>query len=55
MSRRRPRGAALRWRALLLDRPIDLSPGIDKQTLTRTISGHMLGQAELSLIHERQP
>jgi phosphatidylethanolamine-binding protein (PEBP) family uncharacterized protein len=42
-----------RFRLCALDRPLDLPPGADQETVTEAISGHVLEQAELSVIHER--
>lgn len=43
----------LRFRLYALDRPLDLGPGADKASFERAIRGHVLGQAELMVRHER--
>jgi phosphatidylethanolamine-binding protein (PEBP) family uncharacterized protein len=47
------RRVRFRFRLCALDRPLDLPPGADQETVTKAISGHVLEQAELSVIHER--
>ena len=44
-----------RFRLRALDEPLGLPPGADKEAVEKAISGHVLEQAELNVIHERQP
>jgi Raf kinase inhibitor-like YbhB/YbcL family protein len=49
-------GRTMRFRLRLcaLDRPLDLAPGADEGTVARAMAGHVIDQAELAVIHERQ-
>jgi Raf kinase inhibitor-like YbhB/YbcL family protein len=48
------RTVRFRLRLCALDEPLDLPPGADEGTIARAMSGHVLDQAELTVIHERQ-
>lgn len=50
-------GRTMRFRLRLcaLDQPLDLPPGADEDAVSRAMAGHVLEQAELTVIHERQP
>jgi Raf kinase inhibitor-like YbhB/YbcL family protein len=43
-----------RFRLCALDQPLDLSPGSDEKAAARAMSGHVLEQAELGVVHERK-
>lgn len=49
-------GRTMRFRLRLcaLDRPLDLAPGADEGTVARAMAGHVIDQAELAVIHERE-
>jgi Raf kinase inhibitor-like YbhB/YbcL family protein len=48
------RRVRFRFRLCALDEPLDLPPGADKAALTKAISGHVLAEADLNVVHERQ-
>lgn len=43
-----------RFRLCALDQPVDLAAGSDEGTITLAMSGHILGEAELTVMHRRQ-
>jgi Raf kinase inhibitor-like YbhB/YbcL family protein len=49
-------GKTIRYRFTLraLDRRLDLPPGESKQTVARKMSGHVLDEAQLLVVHERK-
>jgi Raf kinase inhibitor-like YbhB/YbcL family protein len=49
-------GRTMRFRLRLcaLDQPLDLPPGADQHAVAKAMSGHVLEQAELGVIHQRQ-
>jgi Raf kinase inhibitor-like YbhB/YbcL family protein len=49
------RAVRFRFRLCALDRPLDLPPGIDEQAVNKAMTGHLLEQAELTVIHQRNP
>lgn len=44
-----------RFRLLAVDRELGLEPGEDKQGVSAALAGHVLGEAALTVVHERQP
>ena len=44
-----------RFRLFALDRPLELSPGLDKEAFLAAASGHVLEQADLIVTYERGP
>jgi Raf kinase inhibitor-like YbhB/YbcL family protein len=44
-----------RIRLFALDRPLELSPGLDKEAFLAAASGHVLEQADLIATYERRP
>jgi hypothetical protein len=49
-------GRTIRYRFTLraLNRRLDLPPGADKETVVRQMSGHILDEAHLTVVHERK-
>jgi phosphatidylethanolamine-binding protein (PEBP) family uncharacterized protein len=49
-------GKTIRYRFTLcaLDRPLDLPPGEGKEAVARAMSGHVLDEAQLLVIHEHK-
>ncbi len=47
------RAVHFRFRLCALDQPLDLAPGADQGAVTSAISGHLLEQAELNVVHQR--
>jgi Raf kinase inhibitor-like YbhB/YbcL family protein len=49
-------GRTIRYRFTLcaLDRPLDLPPGVDKETVAKKMPGHVLDEAQLIVVHERK-
>jgi phosphatidylethanolamine-binding protein (PEBP) family uncharacterized protein len=48
------RTVRFRLRLCALDQPLDLPPGADEGAVAGAMSGHVIEQAELTVIHERQ-
>jgi len=42
-----------RFRLFALDRPLELSPGLDRDAFLAAASGHILEQADLTVTYER--
>jgi Raf kinase inhibitor-like YbhB/YbcL family protein len=49
------RAIRYRFRLFALDAPLDLPPGRDKKAVLKAMENHVLDQAELVVIHEREP
>jgi phosphatidylethanolamine-binding protein (PEBP) family uncharacterized protein len=44
-----------RFRLPAVDRELGLAPGEDKRGVRAALAGHVLGEAALTVVHERQP